>query len=494
MASVQFTAQFDDFAFKLSSVTESDFIAEARAVAATVFPEWDTEKEGDVGFFALRIYIKAIMQGISLANAWAQEFNIFTAREESSVISHARRLGFDPPSQTPARVDLIVDLPSPLDARDFEKFELQVTTRNTVGPQNEVFFENEFAFSVGASVPQVVVSMIAGKSETQEYTASAEDFQTVILEKDKVLDDFTTVEFLAIDWTEVESLVDSIATDKHFTTALRSDGRTEIGFGDGSTGERPPEGITGDIGYRVGGGIDSNVPATTLDYVNSSPAPDPSSVSNPLKATGGLDRDTADVIAKKATDNVRQRELLGTLKEVSTYAENFDGVARATSQLVGALVLTYIYPDGGGAATSALKDALQETIEERLVLGYTSSVNDTIFTVPTIEVEFDTKEGFVSAQIEAAVLADINTLLNPLTTITDESTRRVSFLRAFGQTLFVNEIRDVLNNRPEVEKDFNVIFPASDITTSVINLFTNVGATISVTSRNTRTVGFLTPG
>jgi len=493
MSSIQFTSQFEEFQFKLSTVTETDFITEARAVAALVFPEWDTDKQGDVGFFALRIYIKALVQGVNLANAWAQEFNIFFAREESSILAHARRLGFNPESATPARVDVILDLPTPLLARTFDPFELQMSTRNTDGVANEIFFENEFAFAVGAGVPQVVVAMIAGQSFQQNVTADGTDFQTVTLENPEVLDDFTRVEFLTIPWTEVEDLIDSQPTDLHFITRLNPDGTTEVSFGDGNTGARPPEGEVGIIDYRVGGGDLTNVPPDDLDFVTSSPLPEPTGT-NPLKASGGTDRDSAEIIAKKATDNVRQRDSLVTLTEVNRFSENFAGVARAVSQLVSSLVIVFIIPEDGGGATAALKDALRTAIDEQLVMGFSSQVDDVIFVAPTLEVEFTTKEGFVSAQVESAVAVDLVALVNPLSTVTDPQTRRVSFRRDFGSNLFINEVRDVLNNRPEVEKDFKIILPTADISVNATSITTDIGASITATSRNERLVGFLTPG
>jgi len=493
MSTFQFTSQFEEFQFKLSTVTETDFITEAKAVAALVFPEWDTDKQGDVGFFALRVYIKALVQGVNLANAWAQEFNIFLAREESSILAHARRLGFNPPSATPARVDVILDLPPPLPARTFDPFELQMSTRNTDGVANEIFFENEFAFAIGAGVPQVVVAMIAGKSFQQNVTADGTDFQTVILENPDVIDGSVRVEFLTIPWTEQEDLIDSLPTDLHFITRLNPDGTTEVSFGDGNTGARPPEGEVGTIDYRVGGGDLTNVPTDNLDFVTSSPLPEPSGT-NPLKASGGTDRDSAEVIAKKATDNVRQRDSLVTLTEVNRFAENFSGVARAVSQLVENLVLVFIIPEGGGGATLTLKDALRQAIDEQLVMGFQSQVDDVLFTVPTISVEFTTKEGFVSAQVEDAVVVDLAALVNPLSTVVDPQTRRVSFRRDFGVNLFINEIRDVMNNRPEIEKDFVITLPIADIPVNPTSITTDIGATITATSLNERLVGFLTPG
>lgn len=487
---VQFTEPFEGWLFPFSTVTEGQFIAHTKEIARKVFPKWNIEAKGDVGFFALRLYLKALTQGIHIANAWAQEFNLFTAREERMIIAHARKLGYTPKSATPARVDVLVTLPTPLNARTFAQYSLKLTNRNAVGEANEIFFENEQAFAVGAGISQVTVSMIAGRSFEQQATSDGSPFQSIILGEPLVLDGFTRVEIQSVFWTLVDSLVDSKPTDKHFTTTLRTDGKTQVDFGDGVNGSIPPSGQTISLFYRTGGGQESNIPEDTLTYVYESPEPKPASVMNPLKAKGGEPKDTKAQIVKKAPLQVRTRDFLGTLEEVDAFCEAFSGVARAKSILVGNFIVVGIIPSGGGTASSSLKSTVQAALAPKVGMGYLAQVDDPQFVAPTIDVLFTTKPGYISAEVEAAVVADLQTLLNPLTTQTDKTTQEIFYKRKAGQTLYINEIRGVLDARPDIEKDFVIRAPTADIAVAANAFVTHEGATLIATSRNVQTVGF----
>ncbi|HAA56938.1 MAG TPA: hypothetical protein DCE42_19385 [Myxococcales bacterium] len=487
---VQFAEFFDGWQYPFSTINEGDFIAHARDIARKVFPDWNIDAPGDVGFFALRLYIKALVQGVNLANAFAQEFSLFTAREEKMIIAHAKKAGYTPKSATPARVDLLVTLPSPYTARTFNQYALKVTNRNIVGEVEEVFFENELAFSVGSGVSQVSVSMIAGRSLEQGYTSDGTKFQAVILNEPLVIDGSVRVKVLGVFWNKVDSLVDSGATDKHFTTSLRTDGKTQIEFGDGANGVIPTALQSVEVFYRVGGGLESNVPKDNLTYVFESPSPAPSSVTNPLRAKGGEPKDSKTEIVKKAQLRTRTREFLGTLKEIDTFSELFSGIARAKSVLIGDQIIVGIVPSGGGTATPSLKSALRSALEPKIGMGFFVQVDDPAFVVPVIDVLFTTKQGFISAEVELAVVADLQKLLDPLTTQVDRETQEVSFLREAGQTLHVNEIRGVLAARSEVENDFVIRSPVADIPVPSNAFVTNEGATIIATSRNVQTVGY----
>jgi hypothetical protein len=495
----QFGPQFDELAFKLTTVSYADLVAEAKAAARFFLPDWDIEADGDAGWFAVLLYLKGVNHGISLANAWSNEFSLPTAREESSILAHAASRGLSPASATPARVKWLMTLPAPLNARSFAQYELRVTTRNVDGAADEIPFENEFPFSVGGGVSQVFVDMIAGQSFQQLYTPDDSDFQPIVLEQPGVLDGSVRLSYGGTPWEHVSTLVDSGPLDLHFITSLLPDGRTEVSHGNGVNGSRPPNGIEGTVKYRVGGGARTNVPPEALDFVALSPEPVPAGL-NPLRASGGFDRPDLDKIKREAIAEWRRSELLAKTKHVEAFAEAFPGIARARAIFVGGLVLVNVIANGGttadpqpAPATQPLKDALKAAIDERLPGDFTSSVTDTIYTVPTIQVAFTTKLGFISAEVEAGVVLDLQKLLNPLTKVRDPVTRRISFRRLFGQKLHVNEIRSVLDARPDIEKDFVVTLPAADVTVAPTSITSHVGASIIASSRNVLTVGFVPP-
>lgn len=488
----QFSEQFDGWQFPFSTVTEGQLISHARQIADIEFPEWNHRAKGDVGWMAVALYLKALSQGIQVANAWAQECNIFTAREEKMILAHARKLGYLPKSATPARVDALVTLPAPLDARTFGQYELKLTNRNAVGEENEVFFENEEAVAVGGGISQVTMTMIAGRSFEQVATSDGSEFQVITLNETPVIDGFTRVEIQSVFWEipEEETLAYSGPTDKHFTVSLNRDGKLQVEFGNGIKGAIPPLGQDINVYYRTGGGDETNVPKNTLTYVYESPGEKPTAVTNPLKATGGEPKDTKAEIIRGAILQVRTRDFLGRLEEVDGFSEAFSGVARAKSILVGSQIIVGIIPSGGGVATGNLRSALQAALSTRVGMGYTVQVDNPSYVVPTVDVLFTTKPGFISAEVEAAVEADIARLLNPLTTTTNKTTNEIGFLRKAGQTLYLNEIRGVLDARPDIEKDFEIRAPAASLTVPADAFVTDEGATITATSRNVQTIGY----
>src|SRR5438309_10089006 len=60
-------------------------------------------------------------------------------------------------------------------------------------------------------------------------------------------------------WTRVQSLRRAGPDDQVFTVSTEDDGTTEVRFGDGSCGLRPPAGSTLTVTYKTGGGAIGNV-------------------------------------------------------------------------------------------------------------------------------------------------------------------------------------------------------------------------------------------
>ncbi|PYM59417.1 MAG: hypothetical protein DMD77_04560 [Candidatus Rokuibacteriota bacterium] len=66
-------------------------------------------------------------------------------------------------------------------------------------------------------------------------------------------------------WTRVQSLRRAGPDDQVFTVSTEDDGTTEVRFGDGSRGLRPPAGSTLTVTYKTGGGAIGNVSRVVED-------------------------------------------------------------------------------------------------------------------------------------------------------------------------------------------------------------------------------------
>lgn len=490
---VNFSSTFDGWEFPFSTVTEADFIARFREVADVELPDWDHRSSGDVIAFCTIFFCKALAQGLDWANQMAQEFSIFTARQDSSIRGHAQFAGYTPKSPVPARVDLIVHWPSPQSARILQKYELKITNRNVVGSAAEVFFENSEIVSISGGVASSVVSFVHGRTYNQEYTSNGQPNQTVELAESGVLDGFTTVTISSVAWSEVDSFLDSGPTDKHFKRELTTEGKTRLVFGNGSNGQIPTASIVAAIQYRTG--VDeSNLPKESLSYVFESPSPAVVTAEQQVRATGGRPADTKDQILQGSLTSIKTKGFLGTAKEIERYCESFSGVARARVYFDLPLIHVGIIPSGGGAATESLKTSLRTELQDgRIATGMTAIVDDVLYKIPIIKVLFTTKEGYVSSQVESSIQQAIEKLINPLDKVTNNKTLLTSWRRDFGQSLDPNEIRQVLAEREDIESDYVIVTPVTAIPVTPLQIIGDDGAIVQAVSRNTRTTGHIAP-
>jgi len=131
-----------------------------------------------------------------------------------------------------------------------------------------------------------------------------------------------------IRWKRVDSFFDSGPRSRHYTVDYVTG---EVRFGDGRKGMVPPEGRNSIVArsYRIGGGSVGNVNAGTLSsltralsYIDS--------VTNPLPASGGADRESVDEAKARAPFTIKSRDRAIT-------AEDFEMLAlRASTNLARA--------------------------------------------------------------------------------------------------------------------------------------------------------------
>jgi hypothetical protein len=79
------------------------------------------------------------------------------------------------------------------------------------------------------------------------------------------LDPEITVAVDGAAWTRVASLKRVGPEDRVYTVSTEDDGTTEVRFGDGSRGLRPPAGSTLTVTYKTGGGATGNVSRVVED-------------------------------------------------------------------------------------------------------------------------------------------------------------------------------------------------------------------------------------
>lgn len=129
-------------------------------------------------------------------------------------------------------------------------------------------------------------------------------------------------------WKRVDSFFESKPTSRHYTLDYLTG---VVSFGDGRRGYSPPDGRNGVVmkTYRIGGGSAGNVnPGTITSLVRALSYID--SVTNPMAATGGSDRETVEEAKARAPYTIKSRDRAVT-------SEDFEMLAlRASTSLARA--------------------------------------------------------------------------------------------------------------------------------------------------------------
>ncbi|MEQ1903071.1 MAG: hypothetical protein ABL888_02650, partial [Pirellulaceae bacterium] len=103
-----------------------------------------------------------------------------------------------------------------------------------------------------------------------------------------------------VEWHETDSLATALPTDRTFVTRTDDDGKTTVVFGTGEHGARLPTGQENIKAlYRNGIGFGGNVKAGQISLLASRPL-GVKSVTNPLPATGGADKENRDQARENA--------------------------------------------------------------------------------------------------------------------------------------------------------------------------------------------------
>jgi hypothetical protein len=119
-------------------------------------------------------------------------------------------------------------------------------------------------------------------------------------------------------WKRVDSFFESGPRSRHYTIDYQSGVLT---FGDGRKGMMPPEGSNNVVArrYQIGGGSSGNVNPDTLTSLNRALAYI-DSVTNPIAATGGADRESVDEAKERAPYTIKSRDRAVTAEDFETLA------------------------------------------------------------------------------------------------------------------------------------------------------------------------------
>lgn len=135
-----------------------------------------------------------------------------------------------------------------------------------------------------------------------------------------------------LEWHETETLAGLGPKDRLFATKTNDAGLTTIIFGNGKEGARLPSGVENvKAVYRNGIGQAGNVRAEQISLLNTKPL-GVKSVLNPLRASGGADKEDRDQARENAPLTVTALDRLVGLQDYTDFTRTFAGIAKADAR------------------------------------------------------------------------------------------------------------------------------------------------------------------
>lgn len=138
-------------------------------------------------------------------------------------------------------------------------------------------------------------------------------------------------------WHEAPALADLGPDDRQYLTRTDDDDAISVVFGDGVRGARLPTGQNNvRATYRNGIGSGGNVKAGQISLLANKPL-GVREVVNPIRASGGADKDTLEAGRRNAPVAVRALDRLVSVQDYADFARTFAGVGKAAAaRLAGA--------------------------------------------------------------------------------------------------------------------------------------------------------------
>jgi len=135
-----------------------------------------------------------------------------------------------------------------------------------------------------------------------------------------------------VEWHEADSLAGLGPRDRRFVTATDDAGNTQLTFGDGVQGARLPTGVQNVTSvYRNGIGVGGNVKAQQVSLLQTRPL-GVMSVINPLRASGGADKESRDLARENVPVSVMPLDRLVSVADYADLTRSFAGIAKAIAQ------------------------------------------------------------------------------------------------------------------------------------------------------------------
>jgi Baseplate J-like protein len=423
--------------------TNKDFASLRRAMlelARYRLPEWTDQSASDLGVLLVDLF--AYMGDIILyyQDRIASESFLHTATERRSVLHLLRLIGYElkPPIAASADLRLTFNAPGAGEpTRVVISRAAQFATKAQGGapqtfeyllPDLEIDLANARQVQTSADGKKVYNGLPVRNSRTLSLeiigSSTGEPNQSFHLSQKPLILDSLELEINEgagfVPWNRRESLLYHTTNEGRVALSTRESREYYVQFdendvawvvfGDGLYGLIPPPG-TNNIRarYRVGGGAVGNVPAGAISEAKTSVRL-LKSVTNPLPAAGGADRESLEHAIRFGPLAFRSGQRAVTLSDFVSLAHQAGGVAKVRARSSGwNQIDLFIAPEGEtcGPAPADLKKRLVAFFEDKRMVGTFIHIQDPTC-VPieinlTVVIEHNYSPETVRHEVEASV-------------------------------------------------------------------------------------------
>jgi len=176
---------------------------------------------------------------------------------------------------------------------------------------------------------QEVLGSGDGAKSLQSFTLRQPPLTYVAASNPSGVDSTLKIYVNDVEWHETDALAGLSTTDRNFITNTDDEDKTALIFGNGREGARLPTGIENIRAvYRNGIGKPGNVNAGQISLLTTRPL-GVKEVINPLRASGGADKESHDQARKNAPLAVKALDRLVSVQDYEDFARIFAGIGKA---------------------------------------------------------------------------------------------------------------------------------------------------------------------
>lgn len=392
------------------------FRSDMLRLAGERLPEWTTQSPGDPEMVFIEAFAYLADNLSFYIDRVANEAFLATAVRRSSVLNIARMLGYRPTNPVAAEVELQFTKMEPT-VEAMVPASTKVSTVPTDG-SDPVYFETNEDLIIPVGVQSALVWATEGETQKDELlgVSTGDANQRFTLFMSPMIEDslqiFVDEGFGPTEWIFFENILDAGSNSSAYTMLIDEYDVATVFLGDNASGRIPATGAAITATYRVGGGDRGNVGANTIVQLEES-IPDVLSVTNPIRAIGGDDKEELDSIRDNAPRSLSALSRAVTLEDYAALALRVNGVAKAKAvAAVYTSVTIYIAPFGGGSITPALESRVHEYLQPRKIVTTSITLAEPTYVGVDILVLIEVLPHFGRNIIRQEVLRELRQLLH----------------------------------------------------------------------------------